>query len=393
MGKLKPLIIVGGLLVVIISVLSIFAYRNTHWWKKDDKDIKKAGMEEKQVVLSNGRTINYGESDSGKPALLLIHGQMVSWENYGEVLPELTKKWHVYAVDVYGHGGSSHDEELYYLDVNGDDLIWFINEVIGEKTIVCGHSNGAITAAYMASQEPDMISGLLLEDPPVFSTDGEGWEESFAYLDTYKVLHEYLQSDQEECWEAYYLRHCYWGQLFMPDAMEGIANYAKSYNEKHPDKEVAIFFLPKSMTTVFHYTRDYDLRYGDRFYDLSWNHNISHEEILKGIEVPTVPDIEKCFKPANFYGTTIDDLYHFKHDLSGLALPPGPKGKHIFGKVIVDESMRIKLPKMACDMFLLKSGDSMVVLADENEGLALIKTETFERKMKQMMELGNKVFE
>ena len=105
----------------------------------------------------------------------------------------LSKNWHIYAEDVYGHGESSHDESLYYIDVNGDDIITFINEVIGEPTVVAGHSNGALTAAYIAAYGGENIAGAVLEDPPVFSTEGEGWELSFAYLDTYKNLHDYRQ--------------------------------------------------------------------------------------------------------------------------------------------------------------------------------------------------------
>lgn len=145
---------------------------------------------------------------------------------------------------MYGHGGSSHDEDLYYLDVNGDDIITFINEVIGEKTVVAGHSNGALTAAYIAAYGGENIAGAVLEDPPVFSVEGEGWENSFAYIDTYKPLHDYDLSDKSECWEAYYLRHCYWGQLYMKDSMPSIADYAQKYHEKHPEEAVKIFSCP-----------------------------------------------------------------------------------------------------------------------------------------------------
>lgn len=57
-------------------------------------------------MLPSGAVINYGEVTNDKPPLLLIHGQMSMWEDYALVLPELSKKWHVYAVDVYGHGES-----------------------------------------------------------------------------------------------------------------------------------------------------------------------------------------------------------------------------------------------------------------------------------------------
>lgn len=284
--------IVGIVILVIIIVaalaLGFFWYRNTHWYDKYEDALNKVDAQEKQVTLPNGNVINYGEVENDKPALLLIHGQMGMWEDYALVMPELSKNWHIYAVDVYGHGESTHDESLYYLDVNGDDLIWFIDNVIGQPTVVSGHSNGAITTAYIAAYGGKNIAGAVLEDPPIFSTEGEGWEKSFAYLDTYKPLHDYNASDKSECWEAYYLRNCCWGQLFMKDAMPGIANYAQKYHDKHPDEAVKIGFLPSSIWYIFEFSKNYDFAYGERFYDLTWNHGLTHEKILSDIKVPCV---------------------------------------------------------------------------------------------------------
>lgn len=285
--KIAGSVLAVFLLIIIIAAV-FFCRKNLRWWEKDMKKIKALGVREKQVTLPGGYTINYGELGENGPALLLIHGQMTSWEDYAGVMAELSENWHIYAVDVYGHGESSHEEELYYLDVNGDDLIWFIENVIGRETVVSGHSNGALTAAYIAAYGKDLVKGAVLEDPPVFSTQGENWENSFAYLDTYQPLHEYLASEQTECWPAYYLRHCYWGQLFMKDSMPRIADYAQRYSEKHPGEEVKLFFLPKSITCVFHYVDQYDMLYGEHFYDLSWNHGITHEQVLSDIEIPCV---------------------------------------------------------------------------------------------------------
>ncbi len=281
-------IICFGILLAIAATAVVFFYHNTHWWEKDVKKLKQLGVQEKRITLPSGHIINYGELENSMPPLLLIHGQMVAWEDYSCVIPELNKDWHVYAVDVYGHGESSHEEELYYLDVNGKDLIWFIEHVIGEKTVISGHSNGALLAAYVAAYGREWVSGVVLEDPPIFSTQGEGWENSFAFLDTYKPLHNYVSSEKRVCWPAYYLRHCYWGQLFMKDAMPGLADYAQRYHEKHPGKEVKIMFLPSSITKAFHYMEQYDMLYGEHFYDLTWNHGITHEKMLSDIEVPCV---------------------------------------------------------------------------------------------------------
>ena len=101
------LLVVGG------SVLGYFCYQNLHWWAKDMKKLAKMGVTEKQVTLPNGNVINYGELEGEGPALLLIHGQMVSWEDYAPVMLKLHENWHIYAIDEYGHGESTHEEEVY----------------------------------------------------------------------------------------------------------------------------------------------------------------------------------------------------------------------------------------------------------------------------------------
>lgn len=282
------LIIICAVILTAAAAFGAYWYKNVHWYDRYERALARAGAREKQAALPGGRVINYGEVENDKPALLLIHGQMSVWEDYALVLPALGERWHVYAVDVYGHGGSTHDESLYYLDINGDDLIRFIDNVIGSPTVVAGHSNGALTAAYIAAYGGANVAGAVLEDPPVFSTEGEGWEESFAYLDTYKTLHEYDLSDKSECWEAFYLRRCLWGRLYMASSMPGVADYAQSYHDRHPGEPVKIGFMPPSVWSVFQYEMEYDFAYGERFYDLSWNNGFTHERILADVNVPCV---------------------------------------------------------------------------------------------------------
>ncbi len=56
-----------------------------------------------------------------------------------------------------------------------------------------------------------------------------------------------------------------------------------------------------------------------------------------------------------------------------------PKGKHIFGIVRVGEKGQIVIPKEARDLFNIKPGDSLIVLGDEAQGIALAKSEGFLR--------------
>ena len=52
-----------------------------------------------------------------------------------------------------------------------------------------------------------------------------------------------------------------------------------------------------------------------------------------------------------------------------------PKGKHIFGTVKVGERGQIVIPKEARDLFDIKSGDTLLVLGDESQGIAIVKSD------------------
>ena len=52
-----------------------------------------------------------------------------------------------------------------------------------------------------------------------------------------------------------------------------------------------------------------------------------------------------------------------------------PKGKHIFGTVKVGERGQIVIPKEARDLFDIKPGDTLLVLGDEEQGIAVVKAD------------------
>lgn len=52
-----------------------------------------------------------------------------------------------------------------------------------------------------------------------------------------------------------------------------------------------------------------------------------------------------------------------------------PKGKHIFGTVKVGERGQIVIPKEAREIFNINPGDTLLVLGDEEQGLAITKAD------------------
>lgn len=72
---------------------------------------------------------------------------------------------------------------------------------------------------------------------------------------------------------------------------------------------------------------------------------------------------------------SLDDLANYEsEDSMGMALPP--KGKHLFGMVTVGDKGQIVIPAKARKIFEISPGDQLVVLGDERQGLAIMKSES-----------------
>ncbi len=110
--------------------------------------------------------------------------------------------------------------------------------------------------------------------------------------------------------------------------------------------------------------------------DVAEKLGVTRQTIAKWETGETIPDLDKCKLLAQIFGVSLDDLANYEPDDNmGLALPP--KGKHMFGIVTVGEKGQIVIPAKARRLFDISAGDSLVVLGDEGQGLALIKQEAF----------------
>ena len=113
---------------------------------------------------------------------------------------------------------------------------------------------------------------------------------------------------------------------------------------------------------------------------------ISRQAYARWEKGDTVPDVEKCAALADYYGVSIDSLWNHDTKKKGLKIAPAPKGKYIFGVVSVSERGQIVIPKEAREVFGLQPGSRLIVLGDEDEGIALMKAEDFEERARLMAE-------
>lgn len=282
-------IIIAGF-ICLAALIGRYLYNNIHYDKALMGKVSQAGIKSKQTTLPDGSVISYGEGPNNGPALLLIHGQTVAWEDYDKVLPELSKSFHVYAIDCYGHGESSHDSDLYSCKENGEALIWFMNNVIKENCYLSGHSSGGILAAWIAANAPERIDGLVLEDPPLFRVTPEEIQTgkgAFAWYDAYIVTNNFISQTEETDFSLYYLKHSYLLTLF-GGLKDKIVHSAIKYRHENPDQPIQIAWIPYAWLRTLLYMDNYDPKFGNAFYDGSWMKDTDQEKILEGIKCPVI---------------------------------------------------------------------------------------------------------
>ena len=98
--------------------------------------------------------------------------------------------------------------------------------------------------------------------------------------------------------------------------------------------------------------------------------NVSRQSIAKWENGESTPDIDTLIKLSKLYNVTLDNLVNHSEDKSGIGIPP--KGRHFFGAVSVGERGQIVIPKEAREVFNINSGDKLLVLGDEERGIAII---------------------
>lgn len=117
--------------------------------------------------------LNYSTvGDPALPPLVLIPGQSNSWWAYEKAMPLLAEGFQVFAVDLRGQGRSTWTPGRYTIDNFGNDLVRFLDLVVGRPAIISGHSSGGVVAAWLAAfAKPGQVRGTVWEDAPIFSSE------------------------------------------------------------------------------------------------------------------------------------------------------------------------------------------------------------------------------
>ncbi|SCY02244.1 looped-hinge helix DNA binding domain-containing protein, AbrB family [Lachnospiraceae bacterium XPB1003] len=110
--------------------------------------------------------------------------------------------------------------------------------------------------------------------------------------------------------------------------------------------------------------------------DIADKLGVTRQSVAKWEAGESIPDLDKCKQLAEIFGVSLDDLANYESEENmGIGVPP--KGKHIFGMVTVGDKGQIVIPAKARKLFKISSGDRLVVLGDESQGIAIMKADNF----------------
>ncbi|GEK87445.1 alpha/beta fold hydrolase [Microbacterium aerolatum] len=279
---------VGIIVSQAIRVLVATVRTKNYFWGPVDK-ARDIGFVEKQIELRPGLRINYAEGPVGGIPLLLVHGQGMTWEDYGPVLPKLASTYHVIAVDCHGHGKSSWNPEDYNVNTMANDLADLGRILFNEMRFVAsGHSSGGLIVARLAALHADAVSGLVIEDAPFFSTEPHRAARTYAYIDSFNFVDDFLAQDAEPDWVCFYMPRSYWKRMFGEALWGYFTREVVSQRHADPGRLPLIRWAGISINRIWEsVSHPYDVRFSKAFSDFSWFDRFDQSQTLRDIECPT----------------------------------------------------------------------------------------------------------
>ena len=107
--------------------------------------------------------IHYREGPANGPPLVLLHGTTRDHSCFSALFPDLVARFHVFALDLRGHGGSGRVADGYRILDMAEDIAEFLTTAIASPAAVFGHSLGGMVGMCAAAGHAN-VSALITGD-------------------------------------------------------------------------------------------------------------------------------------------------------------------------------------------------------------------------------------
>lgn len=116
-------------------------------------------------ISTNGIQLHYLDFEGTGPTLILTHGLSANAHAFdGLIAAGLAPTFRVISVDLRGRGLSDKPITGYTMKEHAEDIIGLMDALGIEKSIIGGHSFGALLTFYLAFHYPNRIEKLILLD-------------------------------------------------------------------------------------------------------------------------------------------------------------------------------------------------------------------------------------
>lgn len=126
-----------------------------------------SGASTSAFVDANGLRLHYLEWSGSAPAVLCLPGITANAHAFAGVAEELSPRHRVVAMDLRGRGESEKPSTGYTMADHVADATGVLAELGITRAVVIGWSLGAKIALALAAAQPDVVTRLILLDPPV----------------------------------------------------------------------------------------------------------------------------------------------------------------------------------------------------------------------------------
>lgn len=119
-----------------------------------------------RFITTNDIRLHYAEVPGDGPPLILAHGIGMDWRVWQAISRRLTPYFHLYMIDLRGHGQSDKPAHGYTLAHYASDIEDMVDALGLRDVILVGSSLGGMVVASVEAPE-DIVRGRVLVDPPI----------------------------------------------------------------------------------------------------------------------------------------------------------------------------------------------------------------------------------
>ena len=110
----------------------------------------------------NGINMYYETHGEGQPLVLVHGGGSTIQTSFGRILPLLSQKFKVIAVELQAHGHTSDRDGPESFEQDADDVIGLCRRLDIKKASFLGFSNGGNTCMRIAMKQPGLVNKLVI---------------------------------------------------------------------------------------------------------------------------------------------------------------------------------------------------------------------------------------